>query len=121
MWLTGFDVPSLSTLYLDKPLKAHTLMQAIAKLSLMPALRLEAFVPEMKAKGRIRVGADADVVVFDPATVVDRATFEQSLQYSEGFAHVLVGGDFVVRDGALVEAAYPGRALRLRAPGEFAH
>jgi dihydroorotase len=89
-----------------------TLMQALEKLSLMPARRLEAFVPAMARKGRIRVGADADLAIFDPAAVKDRATFEAALHYSEGFAHVLVEGSFVVRDGALVAGAFPGRGLR---------
>ena len=66
----------------------------------------------MARKGRIRVGADADLAIFDPQTVIDRATFESSLHYSEGFAHVLVEGSFVVRDGVLVEGAFPGRGLR---------
>jgi N-acyl-D-aspartate/D-glutamate deacylase len=92
------------------------LMDAIAKLSLMPAQRLETFVPAMARKGRVRVGADADLTVFDPETVADRATFEDSLQYSEGIPHVIVAGSLVVRDGALVEAAFPGRAVRARLP-----
>jgi dihydroorotase len=92
------------------------LMDAIAKLSLMPAQRLEAFVPAMAHKGRVRVGADADLTVFDAETVADRATFEDSLQYSEGIPHVIVAGSLVVRDGALVEAAFPGRAVRARLP-----
>ncbi len=89
-----------------------TLMEAIAKLSLMPAQRLEAFVPTMARKGRIRVGADADLTVFDPETVIDRASFDESLQYSDGIPHVLVDGIFVVRDGALVADAFPGRPVR---------
>lgn len=93
-----------------------TLMQAMEKLSLMPAKRLEAFVPAMVRKGRIRIGADADLTIFDPLTVTDRATFESSLHYSEGFAHVLIEGSFVVRDGALVEGAYPGRGLLAAGP-----
>ncbi len=93
---------------------ALSLMKAIEKLALMPAQRMEAFVPDMKQKGRIRVGADADLAIFDPATVRDRATFEEPLQYSEGIPHVLVDGVFVVRDGELVdldEGAAPGRGI----------
>ena len=88
------------------------LMTALSKLSYQPAQRLEAFVPDMARKGRIRVGADADLTIFDPATVQDRASFEDSLRYSTGIPHVLVEGTFVVRDGELVEGAAPGRALR---------
>lgn len=88
-----------------------SLMDALAKLSLMPAQRLESFVPAMKNKGRIRVGADADITIFDAEKVIDRATFEDSLRYSEGINHVLVDGTFVVREGELVERAVPGRAI----------
>jgi len=88
------------------------LMTALSKLSYQPAQRLEAFVPDMARKGRIRIGADADLTIFDPATVQDRASFADSLRYSTGIPHVLVEGTFVVRDGELVEGAAPGRALR---------
>jgi dihydroorotase len=91
-----------------------SLASAIEKMSLMPARRLERYVPEMKDKGRIRVGADADLVVFDPATVRDRSTYENAAQYSEGIRFVLVNGVPVVRDGALEEGAMPGRGIRRR-------
>jgi len=94
-----------------------SLSDAIAKLSLLPAKRLEAVVPAMRNKGRIQVGSDADLTIFDPNRVSDRATFEEALQYSEGIEHVLVGGTFVVRDGELVAEAYPGKPLRGAAPG----
>jgi len=92
--------------------KLLTLMQAIRKMTLMPARRLEASVPQMKNKGRLKVGADADVTVFDPQTVIDRATFEQPAQASAGIAHVLVNGTPVVRKGELVAGAAPGVAIR---------
>ena len=88
------------------------LMSALRKMSLAPAERLEAFLPAMRKKGRIRIGADADLVVFDPARVRDRATFERPHQASEGIPHVLVDGVFVVRDGELIEEVAPGRPLR---------
>jgi dihydroorotase len=91
---------------------AISLMDALAKMTLLPARRIEAIVPDMKRKGRLRVGADADITVFDPATVVDRATYESSHQASAGIPHVLVEGTFVVHDGELVAGAVPGRALR---------
>ena len=91
---------------------ALSLMDAIRKMSLLPAQRLEKAVPAMRAKGRIKVGADADITIFDPATVIDRATFEQPALYSEGIRHVLVGGVFVVRDDKIVEGAKPGKAVR---------
>lgn len=91
---------------------ALSLMDAIRKMSLLPAQRLEKAVPAMRAKGRIKVGADADLTIFDPATVIDRATFEQPALYSEGIRHVLVGGVFVVRDDKIVEDIKPGKAVR---------
>jgi N-acyl-D-aspartate/D-glutamate deacylase len=66
----------------------------------------------MKRKGRVRVGADADLVVFDPGTVIDKATYERPGEYSFGFRYVMVGGKLVVRDGKLDEAGMPGRAVR---------
>jgi N-acyl-D-aspartate/D-glutamate deacylase len=92
--------------------KALTLMDAISKMTLMPAKRLERRVPMMKNKGRIRVGADADLAIFDPERVIDRATYEEPGKYSEGIEHVLVNGTFVVRDGKLLSGTSPGRAIR---------
>jgi N-acyl-D-aspartate/D-glutamate deacylase len=93
---------------------ALTLMDAIRKSSLMPAQRLEPTSPQMRQKGRIKVGADADISVFDPNRVIDKATFETPAQYSEGFRYVLVEGTFVVRDGKLLEGVAPGQAIRAR-------
>jgi N-acyl-D-aspartate/D-glutamate deacylase len=84
-----------------------TLMDALRKMTLMPADRLG-----IKTKGRLAIGADADIAVFDPARVVDKATFESPAQYSEGIAYVLVGGTLVVKGGELVEGVAPGRPVR---------
>jgi N-acyl-D-aspartate/D-glutamate deacylase len=92
--------------------RALTLIDAIGKMSLLPARRLEKSVPQMRAKGRVRVGMDADLAIFDAARVIDRATYEDPAQYSEGIVHVLVGGTFVVRDGQFVDGVSPGRAIR---------
>jgi N-acyl-D-aspartate/D-glutamate deacylase len=94
--------------------KVLTLMEAIRKSSLMPAQRLEAMSPAMRQKGRVKIGADADLSVFDPNTVIDKATYEKPAQYSEGFRYVLVGGVFVVRDGKLQSDARPGQGIRAR-------
>lgn len=92
--------------------KLLTLNEAIGRMTLMPAKRLEASVPAMRNKGRIKVGADADLVVFDAARIIDKATFENPAQYSEGIQHVMVNGVFVLRDGSLVAKTYPGVGLR---------
>jgi N-acyl-D-aspartate/D-glutamate deacylase len=92
--------------------KVVSLMDALRKMTLLPAQRLEKAAPSMRLKGRIKVGADADIVVFDPATVIDRATFENPAQYSTGIPYVMVGGVFVVRDEKLVEGVRPGKAVR---------
>src|SRR6266699_3113479 len=92
--------------------KALTLMDALRKMTLMPAQRLEKHAPMFKDKGRIRVGADADITVFDPGRVIDKATYEKPLQYSEGIQFVLVNGVAVVKDGQLVDGVFPGRAAR---------
>jgi dihydroorotase len=87
--------------------QALTLMDAVRKMTVMPADRLG-----IRTKGRIAVDADADITVFDPARVIDRATFENPAQYSEGIAYVLVNGTLVVKGGELVEGVAPGLAVR---------
>jgi N-acyl-D-aspartate/D-glutamate deacylase len=92
--------------------KALDLMMALKKMTLMPAQRLEKRAPMFKDKGRIRVGADADITMFDANRVIDKATYEKPVQYSEGIQFVLVNGVPVVKDGHLVEGVFPGRAAR---------
>jgi len=91
--------------------RSLTLMEALRKMSLMPAQRLEAATPAARAKGRLQEGADADIVAFDPETVSDRATYEKPAEPSVGMRYVLVGGALVVDGGALVPNVFPGRAL----------
>jgi len=94
--------------------KAISLMEALRRMTLMPAERLEASVPAMRNKGRIKVGADADLVTFDPDRIIDKATFEKPAQYSEGIQHVMANGVFVIRDGDFVSGVYPGIGLRTK-------
>ncbi|MBV8301671.1 MAG: amidohydrolase family protein, partial [Candidatus Dormibacteraeota bacterium] len=89
-----------------------SLMDALRKMTLMPARRLEASTPAFKDKGRIRAGAVADITIFDPARVSDRATYEQPAAHSEGIDTVLVAGVAVVAHQSLVDGAAPGRPLR---------
>jgi hypothetical protein len=88
------------------------LTEALAKCSLGPARLLEGHVPAMRRKGRVAEGADADIVVFDPATITDQATYSASTRPTTGIRHVLVNGTFVVRDTQLAQDARPGRPVR---------
>lgn len=72
-------------------------MAALAKMKLLPARRLESIAPEMKRKGRVQVGADADLTLFNPDVVIDNATYADSMQFSTGICYVLVNGVPVVR------------------------
>lgn len=98
--------------YYVRETKQIGLMDAIRKMALMPALRLERVAPMFKNKGRIRVGADADITVFDPKTVIDKATYQEPALPSVGFRYVLVNGVPVVVDGALQDREFPGRPAR---------
>ena len=86
--------------------------EALARCTLGPARIVEAAAPAMRRKGRVQVGCDADLVVFDPDALRDRATYADPLRTSIGMRHVLVRGEAVVRDGELVVGARPGRAVR---------
>lgn len=90
-----------------------SLMEALRKMTVLPARRLEAGAPALRRKGRLAPGTDADITVFDPLTVIDRATFRDPKQPSVGIVHVLVNGKPVLRDGRLLDAEHgPGRAIR---------
>jgi N-acyl-D-aspartate/D-glutamate deacylase len=91
--------------------RALTLVDALRKMTVEPARRLEARVPSMARKGRVKVGADADLTIFNPATVIDRATYEDATIPSAGIPYVIVGGQVVVDNGT-VTAARPGKAIR---------
>ena len=92
--------------------KTLDLMTALRKMTLLPAQRLEKRAPAFHDKGRLRVGADADITIFDPQRVIDKATFEEPFQYSEGIEFVLVNGVAVVKNGNLVDGTFPGKAAR---------
>jgi N-acyl-D-glutamate deacylase len=89
-----------------------SMQEALRKMSLMPARTLEGFVPQMKRKGRLQEGMDADIVVFDPETIADKATYEDANQPAVGVQTVLVNGVAVVAGGELILDASPGRPIR---------
>lgn len=89
-----------------------SLLEAIRKLTLIPAQTLESIAPQMANKGRIRIGADADIDVFDLKTITDRATFEHPAEVSVGMRWVLVAGVPVVASGHLLPHALPGKPIR---------
>ncbi len=92
--------------------KSLSLMEAVRKMTLAPAQRLEARVPVMRQKGRLRVGADADITIFDAAKVLDRSTYREPALSPVGIEHVIVNGVPVVANGRAVEGVAPGKAVR---------
>jgi N-acyl-D-aspartate/D-glutamate deacylase len=92
--------------------RSLTLMEAIRKMTLMPAERLQARVPAMRTKGRLRVGADADITVFDAAQIIDRSTYREPGLAPLGIHHVIVNGVPVVARGNIVEGIAPGQAVK---------
>lgn len=91
-----------------------TLAEALGKMTIEPARRLEEYVPAMRAKGRLKAGADADITIFDADTVINRSTYTDPTIPSDGIEYVLVNGVLVVAEGELVSGARPGRAIRVQ-------
>ena len=87
------------------------LSTALEKITLLPAKRLEGISPMMRFKGRIQVGADADITIFDPDKIIDKSSFEKGLEFSEGIQFVLVNGVFVIKNGNTVEHIFPGQPV----------
>jgi N-acyl-D-aspartate/D-glutamate deacylase len=92
-------------------------MEGIRRITLLPAQRLEKAMPAMARKGRLQEGMDADITVFDPATVQERATYQDPDQRSAGIPFVVVNGVVVIDGGAEVPDASPGRWLGSPAGG----
>ena len=92
--------------------KLMDMQEALRKMSLMPAQTIEGFVPQMKKKGRMQEGMDADIVVFDPDTISDVGTYQEPNQPAVGVQAVLVNGEAVVVEGELILNAAPGRPIR---------
>jgi N-acyl-D-aspartate/D-glutamate deacylase len=91
-----------------------TLKEALRKMTIEPARRLEEYVPAMRNKGRLKAGADADITIFDADTVIDRSTYTDPTLPSHGIEFVLVNGVLVVDEGELVPDTSPGRAIRVQ-------
>ena len=91
--------------------KVIDLNTAIEKMTLLPAKRLENIAPMMRFKGRIQVGADADITIFNPDNIIDKATFEKGLEFSAGIEYVMVNGSFVLKNGKTVSNVFPGQAV----------
>jgi N-acyl-D-aspartate/D-glutamate deacylase len=97
--------------YYVRDKRSITLMDAIRKMSLMPAQRLEKATPAARLKGRLQEGADADIIIFDPQTVADRSTYQKPMEPSTGMKFVIVGGTVLIEQGKLVPDTFPGKAL----------
>jgi dihydroorotase len=91
--------------------KVLELSSAIEKMTLLPAKRLEGVSPMMQFKGRMQVGSDADITIFNPTTVIDKATFEKGLAFSEGIEYVLVNGVLVLKEGKIVDKTFAGQPI----------
>lgn len=93
-----------------------SLMDALRRMTIEPARRLETYVLSMKKKGRLQVGADADITLFNPETVIDKSTYENAAVPPDGIPYVIVNGILVVDKGELVEGAHPGKPIRKNWP-----
>lgn len=91
---------------------AWTWVEAFRRCSYLPARVLDEVALSIRAKGYLGVGADADLVLIDPERITDAATYLDPTRPSVGVQHLLVNGEFVVRDGDIVIDAYPGRGVR---------
>jgi N-acyl-D-aspartate/D-glutamate deacylase len=96
------------------------LMDALRKMSLMPAERLAKSTPAAHRKGRLQEGADADIVAFNPQSVADQSTYQSPREPSVGMQYVIVNGSVLIEAGQFVPGRFPGRAIApdpgLRAP-----
>ena len=95
-----------------REMHALSLVDALAKMTILPAKRLEAKAPALQKKGRLQRGADADITIFDPATVADRATVQNPSQPSEGIDYVLVAGTMVLSTDGLDKSKLPGQPIK---------
>jgi N-acyl-D-aspartate/D-glutamate deacylase len=89
-----------------------SLMEGLKRITLMPAQRLEGAVPRMKKKGRLQQGSDADITIFDPQQIRERATYKEPALHSEGVHFVVVNGKLILNKGQVASSIAPGQWLR---------
>lgn len=89
-----------------------TLMDALRRMTIEPARRLETYVPAMLTKGRLTIGADADITIFDAGTVIDRSNYTEPTLSPEGIPYVIVNGGLVVENSKLVPNVKLGQPIR---------
>ena len=94
-----------------RDLGALTLTEALAKCTVLPARRLENRVPMLRRKGRLQMGADADITVFNPDTIADRSTVERPAVFSEGIEHVFVMGRHALTPEGVQKNVRAGRPI----------
>jgi N-acyl-D-aspartate/D-glutamate deacylase len=92
--------------------KSLPLIEAIRKCSTIPAQIMSESTPALRTKGKLQVGADADVVIFDLETLTDRADFLSMNRPAEGVRHLIVSGQALIKDGTLDVSARPGKSVR---------
>jgi dihydroorotase len=97
--------------------KLISLADALSKMTIQPARRLQEQAPAMRRKGRLQVGSDADITIFNPATVKDKATLKHPNRYSEGIDWVMVMGTIVKSPKKFFKSRRPGLAVK----GEYSN
>jgi hypothetical protein len=98
--------------YYARDQQTLSLIDALAKMTILPAKRLEGKAPALAKKGRLQQGADADITVFDPSTVADRSTVDNPAQESAGIDYVLVLGQVVKSPDGLHKDVLPGQPIK---------
>lgn len=92
--------------------KVLSTMDAIKKVSYLPAKRMESAAPQMRYKGRIEIGADADITIFNPNTIIDKATVKDTSKPSIGVEYVIINGIIVKNKDGIVKGVHPGKPIK---------